>query len=84
MTDIAGVAREGGTRERGSKMSGRTDDAKGRTKEAIGALTDDDDLRREGKKDQMAATAKKKLDNAKQWADDKIDDMRDKADRKHS
>ena len=71
-----------GTRERGIRMSGRTDDAKGRTKEAIGALTDDDELRREGKADQMAGTAKKKLDDAKEWVEDKIDVAKDVADRR--
>jgi uncharacterized protein YjbJ (UPF0337 family) len=39
-------------------MSGTTDKAKGRLKEAAGALTDDDKLRQEGKLDQ--ATGKMK------------------------
>ena len=33
-------------------MSGKTDELKGRVKEAAGALTDDDKLRREGRADQ--------------------------------
>jgi len=45
-----------------------TDDAKGRIKEAAGDLTDDKDLKREGKVDQASGKAK-----------DKIDDMGDKA-----
>ena len=65
-------------------MSGRTDDAKGRTKEAIGALTDNDKLRREGKTDQAAGAVKKKLDDVKEWADEKIDDLKDHADRKRA
>jgi len=35
-------------------MAGEADKAKGRIKEAAGALTDDDKLRREGKIDQAA------------------------------
>ena len=43
---------------------GTTDDLKGRAKEAAGDLTDDQDLKREGKIDQAEGTAKKKLDEA--------------------
>ena len=39
-------------------MSGTTDKAKGRLKEAAGALTDDEKLRREGKLDQTAGKVK--------------------------
>ena len=39
-------------------MSGTTDQAKGRLKEAAGALTDDDQLRREGKVDQAVGKVK--------------------------
>lgn len=45
-----------------------TDEAKGRIKEAAGDLTDDKDLKREGKVDQASGKAK-----------DKIDDVGDKA-----
>jgi uncharacterized protein YjbJ (UPF0337 family) len=41
-----------------------TDDIKGRVKEAAGDLTDDDDLKREGKVDQAADTVKEKLGGA--------------------
>jgi uncharacterized protein YjbJ (UPF0337 family) len=40
------------------------DDAKGRLKEAVGDLTDDKDLKREGKVDRAAGAAKEKLDSA--------------------
>jgi len=63
-------------------MGGRTDDAKGRAKEAVGALTDNDELRREGKGDQVAGAVKKKLEDAKDWAEEKIDDVNDAADRR--
>jgi uncharacterized protein YjbJ (UPF0337 family) len=39
-------------------MSGTTDKATGRLKEAAGALTDDDQLRKEGKLDQAAGKVK--------------------------
>ena len=52
-------------------MSGKTDEVKGRVKEAAGALTDDNKLRKEGKADQavgkakQVASAQKALDKAK-------------------
>ena len=39
-------------------MSGKKDELKGRVKEAAGALTDNDRLRREGKIDQAAGKIK--------------------------
>ena len=49
--------------------SGTTDKIKGRAKEAAGALTDNDELRNEGKADQAIGkvkdTAEKLLDKAK-------------------
>ena len=39
-------------------MSGKADEIKGRVKEAAGAITDDDQLRREGKVDQAAGKIK--------------------------
>lgn len=39
-------------------MSGTVDQAKGRLKEAAGAVTDDDKLRREGKLDQAVGKVK--------------------------
>lgn len=41
-------------------MSGTLDKAKGRVKEAVGALTDDAKLKREGKIDQTAGDVKDK------------------------
>jgi uncharacterized protein YjbJ (UPF0337 family) len=43
-------------------MSGTTDKAKGRIKEAAGALTGDDKLKREGKRDQVAGKVKDAVD----------------------
>jgi uncharacterized protein YjbJ (UPF0337 family) len=41
-----------------------TDDAKGRLKEAAGDLTNDDELKREGKVDRAEGAAKDKIDDA--------------------
>ena len=42
-------------------MSGQSDQAKGRVKEAAGALTGDDDLKNEGKVDRGAGEVKEKV-----------------------
>lgn len=51
-------------------MAGEMDKAKGRVKEAAGAITDNDELRREGKIDQAAGkvkdTVEKGVDKAKE------------------
>jgi len=49
-----------------------TDDAKGRIKEAAGDLTDDKDLKREGKVDQASGKAKDKIDDAGDKAKDLV------------
>jgi uncharacterized protein YjbJ (UPF0337 family) len=43
-------------------MSGKADEMKGRVKEAAGAITDDDELRREGKIDQAAGKTKEAVE----------------------
>jgi len=45
-------------------MKGSIDKAKGRIKEAAGALADDDQLRREGKVDRAAGAVKEKAERA--------------------
>jgi len=45
-------------------MSGKKDEVKGRVKEAAGAITDNDDLRREGKIDQAAGKIKQAAEKA--------------------
>ncbi len=59
-------------------MSGKTDDMKGRVKEAVGDLTGDKDLQREGKVDQAAGKIKDKAQDAKDLVEDKVDDVKDK------
>ncbi len=61
-------------------MGGKFDEAKGRAKEAAGDLTDNKDLEREGKKDQASGKVKGAADDAKNWVEDKVDDVRDKLD----
>ncbi len=54
-------------------MSEKTEDLKGRAKEAAGSLTDNDDLRREGKVDQASASVKEKAEDAVDAVKDKVD-----------
>jgi uncharacterized protein YjbJ (UPF0337 family) len=45
-------------------MGERIDEAKGRTKQAAGDLTDDEKLKREGRIDRAVSTVKDKVDDA--------------------
>jgi uncharacterized protein YjbJ (UPF0337 family) len=62
-------------------MSGKTDELKGRTKEAYGDLTDDEKMKQEGRRDQTAGKVKDKLDDAEDWAEDKVDEVKERLDR---
>ena len=46
-------------------MSGQGDEAKGRIKQAVGDLTDDDEMKREGKVDETAGKVKEGVDRVK-------------------
>ena len=59
-------------------MGDKTDDLKGRAKEAVGDITDDDDLKREGKIDRGAANVKEKAENATDKVRDKVNDVLDR------
>ena len=59
-------------------MDGTTDDMKGRVKEAAGDLTDNDDLKAEGKADRASGKAKDVVEDVKDKADDVIDTVKDK------
>jgi uncharacterized protein YjbJ (UPF0337 family) len=48
------------------------DEMKGRAKEAAGDLTDDDDLKKEGKLDRAGGAVKDKVDKAKDKVTDAI------------
>ena len=49
-----------------------TDEMKGRVKKAVGDLTDDKDLQREGKVDQTSGKAKDKIDKVGDKAKDAL------------
>lgn len=57
-------------------MAINSDQAKGRVKEAVGALTDDDKLKSEGKTDQAVGDAKKLVDDVADKAEDLIDKVK--------
>jgi uncharacterized protein YjbJ (UPF0337 family) len=57
---------------------GNMDEAKGRAKQAVGDLTDDDDMRREGKVDEHAGKLKDKVGELGDKAMDAIDKAKDK------
>jgi uncharacterized protein YjbJ (UPF0337 family) len=53
-------------------MMGNTDDASGRLKEAAGDLTNNDDLKREGKVEQAEGAVKEKVDEAADTVKDAV------------
>jgi uncharacterized protein YjbJ (UPF0337 family) len=62
-------------------MGEHIDEAKGRTKEAAGDLTDDEKLKREGKVDRAVSSVKDKVDDVADKVKEKVsgdhDDSRD-------
>ncbi len=62
-------------------MGSNIDEAKGRAKEAAGDLTDDDELKREGKQDQAGAKVKEFAEDAKDKVEDAVDSVKDKLSR---
>lgn len=63
-------------------MGDKSDQVKGRVEEAVGSLTDDKELKREGRKDRIAGEAKEKLAHAKDKLEDVIDKTKDSMRRK--
>jgi uncharacterized protein YjbJ (UPF0337 family) len=59
-------------------MGENMDQAKGRVKQAAGDLTDDDELRREGKADELAGKAKEMLNDLRDKAEDAIDKVKER------
>ena len=53
-------------------MGKNIDEAKGRTKEAAGDLTDDDSLKREGKVDKAVSDVKEKTDDVADKAKERL------------
>jgi uncharacterized protein YjbJ (UPF0337 family) len=54
-------------------MGENIDEAKGRTKQAAGDLTDDEKLKREGKVDRAVSSIKDKIDDAADTVSEKVD-----------
>ena len=59
-------------------MGSSLDDAKGRAKEAAGDLTNNSDLKNEGKKDQVGAKVKDLAEKAKDKVGDAVDSAKEK------
>jgi len=59
-------------------MGSNIDETKGRVKEAVGDLTDDKDMKREGKMDRLGADIKDKAEDAKDAVGDLVDNVKDK------
>jgi uncharacterized protein YjbJ (UPF0337 family) len=59
-------------------MGGKTDEYKGRAKEALGDLTDDERLQREGKADQAAGKVKQAAEDVKDKVEDAVESVKDK------
>ncbi len=56
-------------------MGEKIDQAKGRAKEAAGDLTDNDDLKNEGKADRIGGEVKEKVSDAVDKVKEKVDDV---------
>lgn len=56
----------------------KSDDMKGRAKEAAGDLTDDEELKREGKVDRAAGAVKGKAEAARDKAEEVVDKVKGK------
>ncbi len=59
-------------------MGENIDEAKGRAKEAVGDLTDDQDLKNEGKLDRAGATVKGKASDVVDKIGEAVDKVKDK------
>src|SRR5262249_58516281 len=58
-------------------MESKKDDLKGRVKEAAGDLTDDEDLKREGKTDRAGASLKDRIEKATENGEELVDKPND-------
>jgi uncharacterized protein YjbJ (UPF0337 family) len=61
-----------------SDIDNKFEQAKGHAKEAVGDLTDDDELQREGRRDRVSGKAKEKVEHAKDKVEEGIDRAKDK------
>ena len=58
-------------------MAGKTDQMKGKAKEAVGDLTGNKDLKSEGKADHQAGEAKEKVGKVEEKVEEVIDKTKD-------
>lgn len=58
-------------------MAGKTEQIKGRTKEAVGDLTGDKDLQAEGRMDRQAGRVKEEAGKVEDKVDEAIDKVKD-------
>lgn len=56
----------------------KVDELKGRGKEAAGSLTNDEELKQEGRGEQALAEGKQKIADAAEAVKDKVDDIKDR------
>ena len=63
-------------------MGEKTDKISGRTKQAVGAVTGDEETKREGERQEDKGKLKGKIDSAVGKAQDALEDLKDKADRR--
>lgn len=59
-------------------MGGNTKKVKGRAKQAVGAITGDRKLQREGKRDERVGSLENKTDDATDAVHDKVDEVIEK------
>ncbi len=62
-------------------MGENLDQAKGRVKQAAGDLTDNDQLKKEGKLDELRGKVKGAVEDLRDKAEDVVDKVKDKVDR---
>jgi len=59
------------------RVQNAAEDWKGQAKEAVGSATGNEQMEAEGKIDQASAAAKDKVEDVKDWAAEKFNDMTD-------
>ncbi len=59
----------------------KAEDLKGRAKEAMGDVSGNEDLEREGRNDQRSASVRDKVDTARDKVDEAIDKVKDRLNR---
>lgn len=64
-------------------MSGNTKKAKGRAKQAVGAIIGNKDLKREGKSDERAGDLENKVEDVTDAVNEKADEVIEKVSRKN-